>query len=189
VSLREQQRATTRDQIVEAVHHVLVEDHPASLSMPRIAERAGVSLRTVYRYFPTKEALVDAASETFRVPDVGEVVGLDGLPAYLTRAWIGFSEHLASVRSQHITPVGRAIRDRRIEPARRITDQSLRAAGVDLGDEQALLVDLVVAMTSSSTFLELCDRLDNTPEDAARVTAWAVQAVVDRAITEGAITP
>ena len=179
MSLREQQRATTRDQIVEAVHHVLVEDHPASLSMPRIAERAGVSLRTVYRYFPTKETLVDAASETFRVPDVGEVVGLDGLPAYLTRAWIGFSEHLASVRSQHITPVGRAIRDRRIEPARRITDQSLRAAGVDL----------VVAMTSSSTFLELCDRLDNTPEDAARVTAWAVQAVVDRAITEGAITP
>ena len=62
-SLRASQAAATRRRIVDGLLALLAEDHPATLSVPAVARRAGVSVATVYRYFPTKEALLDAGSE------------------------------------------------------------------------------------------------------------------------------
>src|SRR5690606_19166239 len=104
-----------RDQILQAVHDHLAEESPATLSMPRVAERAGMSLRTLYRYFPTKEALLDAAAESFRVPAavVGGEITLTTLRPYLRAQWGGFEDSIGAIRAQHLTPSGRALRDRR----------------------------------------------------------------------------
>lgn len=190
MDLRERQRSATREQIIDAVHAVLADEHPATLSMPRVAARAGTSLRTLYRYFPTKEALVDAASETFRVPApvAGGTVDLAGLAEYLRTAWTGFSQSIAAIRAQHLTPAGRALRDRRLPRNRRAIHQSLAAAGLRLPkDDEARLVDLIVAMLSSTMYLELVDRLGHRDEDAADLAAWAVTAVIDRARREGGL--
>ena len=53
----------TRRSIVRALVDLLVEEGPASISIPRVARRAGVSVRSVYHYFPTKEALFDGVRE------------------------------------------------------------------------------------------------------------------------------
>ena len=190
MALREQQREATREQIIQAVHDVLAEESPATLSMPRIAERAGTSLRTLYRYFPTKEALVDAASESFRVPAsvVGGDVNLRTLPDYMETVWTGFTEIIGAIRAQHLTPAGRALRDARLPRNRRGVRESLEADGIDLPDPDLdRLVDLIVTMMSSSTYLELVDRLGHDEKDAARLAAWAVAACVDRARAEGGI--
>src|SRR3954453_9419387 len=63
VSLHDEHAAATRTRILDAVVDLIVHEHPATLSMPAVASRAGVSLRTVYRYFPTKEALIDAIGD------------------------------------------------------------------------------------------------------------------------------
>src|SRR5687768_6529488 len=98
--LRERQRQATREQIIQAVHEVLADEHPATLSMPRVAEQAGTSLRTLYRYFPTKEALLDAASLSFKTPAsvVGGTVDLATLPEYLRMQWRGFSDSIGAVK-------------------------------------------------------------------------------------------
>src|SRR3712207_3613808 len=57
---RDEQRAQTRSRIVRAVAALVAEEHPAAVSVPAVARRAGVGVATVYRYFPTKEALLDA---------------------------------------------------------------------------------------------------------------------------------
>jgi len=157
--------------------------------MPQVAARAGTSLRTLYRYFPTKEALVDAASESFQVPGAAEgTVGLRDVPDYIRRSWRGFTESFAAVRAQHVTPAGRALRDRRVPRSRRAVRTALEAAGVDLPPEDRdRLVDLVVALISSSMYLELVDRLGRDDEDAADLAAWTVLAVVDRAKRRGGI--
>ena len=188
--LRERQRQATREQMIQAVHDVLAEESPATLSMPRIAERAAVSLRTLYRYFPTKEALVDAASESYRLPAsvVGERVSVATLAEYLTQAWMGFSQSSGAIRAQHLTPAGRALRDARLPRNRREVREALDAEGVHLDEEDARrLTDLIVAVISSTMYLELVERLGHDERDAARLAAWAVGAVVDRARAEGGV--
>lgn len=58
---REAQAAATREKILSATIAVIGEGI-AALSIPAVAKRAGVSVPTVYRYFPDKETLLDAAA-------------------------------------------------------------------------------------------------------------------------------
>ncbi len=59
-SLRERQRAETREQILRAVNRQLETRSLEDLSFAEVAAEAGVGERTVYRHFPTKEALLGA---------------------------------------------------------------------------------------------------------------------------------
>src|SRR6185295_14930547 len=59
---REQQAAQTRDSILDALVQVLA-GGLADLSMPAIAREAGLSVRTIYRHFPTKRDLLIALGE------------------------------------------------------------------------------------------------------------------------------
>lgn len=55
-------RATV-DAILQAAAHILVRDGHDALTTNRVAERAGVSIGSLYQYFPNKEALVAALSK------------------------------------------------------------------------------------------------------------------------------
>src|SRR5437868_14115680 len=59
-NLRDRQREETREQILRAVGHQLEAGPLEDLSFADIAKDARVGERTVYRYFPTKEALLGA---------------------------------------------------------------------------------------------------------------------------------
>lgn len=53
----------TVEAILTATAHILTENGYASLSTNRIAERAGVSIGSLYQYFPNKEAIITALRE------------------------------------------------------------------------------------------------------------------------------
>ena len=61
-SLRDQQADLTRELIMGAFQGLLQNDHPDAITYPQVAEAAGVSLRTVYRYFPTRVDLLQSAA-------------------------------------------------------------------------------------------------------------------------------
>src|SRR5436190_16586943 len=65
-TLRDQQADLTRELIMRAFGELLRTDHPDAITYPQVAEAAGVSLRTVYRYFPTRADLLQSAAEWFR---------------------------------------------------------------------------------------------------------------------------
>lgn len=61
-----QTRATvTLDAIFEAAIQLLIESGMQRLTTTRVAERAGVSVGTMYQYFPHKESLVYALNERY----------------------------------------------------------------------------------------------------------------------------
>jgi AcrR family transcriptional regulator len=61
-----QARATaTLDAMFEATIQVLVSDGPHRLTTTRVAQRAGVSVGTMYQYFPHKQALFYALNERY----------------------------------------------------------------------------------------------------------------------------
>lgn len=62
----QQARATaTLDAIFEATIQLLVKDGYPMLTTTRVAERAGVSVGTMYQYFPHKQALIYAVNERY----------------------------------------------------------------------------------------------------------------------------
>lgn len=62
---RQRRAAVTVDVIFEATLQLLVADGIKRLTTTRVAERAGVSVGTMYQYFPNKEALVYALNERY----------------------------------------------------------------------------------------------------------------------------
>lgn len=62
---RQARAAATLDAIFEATIQVLVADGPHRLTTTRVAERAGVSVGTMYQYFPHKQALFYALNERY----------------------------------------------------------------------------------------------------------------------------
>ncbi|MDB5468357.1 MAG: alpha-mannosyltransferase, partial [Phenylobacterium sp.] len=59
-TVRDKQREETREHILRAVARQLDSGQMDDLSFAEVAKDAGVGERTVYRYFPTKEALLGA---------------------------------------------------------------------------------------------------------------------------------
>ncbi|CAN5577791.1 hypothetical protein BH23ACT3_BH23ACT3_00310 [soil metagenome] len=177
--MRADHRDRTRRAILEAFVSILHEDNPSTISMPAVARRAGVSVRTLYRYFPDKDTLMHAASGWY---DVDARDALDGsltgenLQAYLSELWSLLAANIPAVRAQHAGGPGRDLRRRRLERTRReLTDQLPPAIPGERRDE---VVDMLVAVTSSSMMLELVDRMGHDPAHAAELMARVAELII-----------
>jgi AcrR family transcriptional regulator len=89
-----------RDRLVEVAVRTLSQDGP-DVTLEAIAKEAGVGIGTLYRHFPTREALIDAAyrNELARLCDsVGEL--LSDMPAdQALRAWMDrFIDYMTTKR-------------------------------------------------------------------------------------------
>jgi AcrR family transcriptional regulator len=171
------QRAATHRRIVEAVSTLVAEEHPASISVPAVARHAGVGVATVYRYFPTKEALLDAAAHgavserAARLPRTFDEVG-DSLRA----AWGELAEQLPLVRNQFASPLGRDLHRRRWQVRHAVMREVAAAGGIDPdGEPGRRLVGMVDVLTSSTALLELHDKAGTPVDDASDWCAWAVE--------------
>jgi AcrR family transcriptional regulator len=190
-SLREAHTADTRRRIVDALGELLVEEHPATLSMPAVAQRAGVSVATVYRYFPTKGALLDAGTELadgvadgLGVP-TAEHARADVLEPFLLAAARHVSRHAALIQSQLASPVGRDIRRRRLGRRLEQVGTVLERDGLDLTDPEVVrLAHLAVTLIGSGTMLELLERQGLSPARVAADLSWAIEALTEATRTE-----
>lgn len=188
-SLRDSHKRSTRDRIVRAVAELVTEAHPASISVPAVAARAGVGVATVYRYFPTKEALLDAS--TLVMGDEASITSLGELPRsfaelveVLPRSFADVAAHLPLARNQLASPLGRELRRRRWEAKRAAMATALAGSGIDPaspeGQRFAAVADV---LTSSTAVLELHDKGGIPVETAADHVLWAL-AVLERATKE-----
>ena len=182
MSLRDEQRELTKRKILSAVLDLVAEESMGELSVPLVAERSGVSVATIYRYYPTKDALLNAAAEEPARRAGGALItdGADG-PTYLLKMWEDFAGHLDLVRHQVASDTGREMRNRRYDASRAWFADSVARQGIDPETaEGRRLVRLGLLLTSSIAFLDLHDRQGQPPSDAVDDVTWAA-AVLTRA--------
>jgi AcrR family transcriptional regulator len=175
-------RADIKSRIVEAYMDLLETASPTGASMPAVAERAGVSVRTLYRYFPSKDDLQRVAAGWFerRARELmanPPTLDITNVHEYLRLLWTDLAERLSAVRVQHTTPDGRLLRAERLPQSRSQVDAALSEAVT--GERRREIVDLVVAVTSSSMFLELVDRMGHEPATAADLVADLIDLIVE----------
>jgi AcrR family transcriptional regulator len=188
--LREGHKRATRERIVRAVSELVADAHPAAISVPAVAARAGVGVATVYRYFPTKEALLDASmlvmGTDVSITSLAEMPrSFDELTGMLHAAFADVAAHLPLARNQLASPLGRDLRRRRWEAKRVAVDAALEGSGIDPGSDAGRRLGAIAdVLTSSTAVLELHDKAGIPVDDAADYVLWAL-AVLEQAPKEG----
>jgi AcrR family transcriptional regulator len=185
MNLREEQRDLTRRKILTAVLDLVAEQSMSELSVPLVAERSGVSVATIYRYFPNRDALLNAAAEEPARRAGGALIadGDDG-PAYLRKMWEDFAGHLDLVRHQVASDTGREMRNRRYDGQKAWIAAAVARQGVDPKSANGRrLVRMCLLLTSSLAFLDLHDRQGQSPSDAVDDVTWAVAALSEASRT------
>jgi AcrR family transcriptional regulator len=112
--LRKQQAEQTRELIIEALAEQVWQEGLADFSVPKVARRAGVATRTIYRYFPTRDDLLDAVGEWIRkhAPEPVPPQHLDDVLRYVRELYGYFDAHPQLVDLQALPGLGREIQER-----------------------------------------------------------------------------
>lgn len=162
--------------ILDAYLELSHRDGAMTVSIPQVAEVSGVSVRTIYRYFANKDELQQAAA--FRMSDAALFGGSmnnstpQNIGDQLKMLWSSLADNIPAVIAERTSPAGRHLRITRLDDAR---TTSAKALPTDANPET---VDLLIAVTSSSMFLELVERMDYAPEVAAQMAERVAKLIV-----------
>src|SRR6185437_5669061 len=178
-------RARQAEQIRTTVLEVVVgefETRPLNeLSMAEVAEVAGISLRTLYRYFPDRPTLLNAAAEHV-IASLGvpiEIEGPNGISASFLDAAQRFSKRPRLARALVQSAAGRAARSS-VRPRR--TEAVLAAVNSltdGLDPDTARRAGAVIAhLCSLQSWVSLADETGLDDSEAQLAVAWAIDTLV-----------
>ena len=179
--LRAEQRERTRARILEAAVELLADKALEELKIPVVARKAGVSVRTVYVHFPTKDALVEAISELLdeRLGAITFPERADDVPAFAAGLFGGFDRDEQLFTAAARTKPGREVSGRR--RGKRIKELE-RALAQDLADLEPLArrqaLAAIYSMHGVATWRAMKDYFGLTGAQAGEASAWAIGAML-----------
>jgi AcrR family transcriptional regulator len=176
---RKAQAAQTRALILDAVIAALAKQE--ELSVPALANAAGVSVPTVYRHFPTREALIDATQEAiggrFHRPEWPE--SPDDLGARVAERFAWFEANGIMIRAILSSPLGREVLASVQRRRERVNTRSMQARVSHLEETRARAVIAIVSMLDDAhTWRQLRDAWRIRAEDATWAARWAMQTLL-----------
>lgn len=188
--LRADQAAQTRARILEAFAEQLVDAGAKDVSMDGVAKTAGVSLRTVYHHFPTREALFDAVStwmdEKYAAMGVGDISDVAGLLERIPVIFESFDQYETFLRAQLISEVGRALRDRSRARRRQAIEAMVMRSAPGAGPAEVRRVtSLIHFLTNSEAWRSLKDESGMTGREAGETVVWAIETLLEEIGTPG----
>ena len=184
-SLRARQLAATRELILTTALQMLSEGPSDHFSHEAVAARAGMSVRTVYRHFPTRTDLLLALWQRLR--DTTETrfpLTEEELLPFVHIQFRHFQEHEALVRASITTSANAEVMAHGWSEGRAAFHKSLAATTHDLSPVHGRqLVALFVAIYSAPFWQMLRDRGQLSNEEAADAAVWALEVILMAART------
>ena len=188
-------RQRTRRAILEAMVDVIMETDAIGFSVQAVADRAGVTHRTIYNHFPTREALCDAFSD-YVDELLAESSGAAAEPAWSLASLPQLVEGLyrtLALRDRHARAyVMLMIGNRRPMTAWR--KRSLMAEKLIAREQSGQIpltprqVTAVIRMfVSTMGWHLLTEQCGLSTDEAAAASAWATRTLLDAAIDKRSI--
>jgi AcrR family transcriptional regulator len=190
---KQKQRVRTRNAILDALADVIAEAGGLEFSIQQVADRAGVTHRTVYNHFPTREALRDGLAERVeellgatgrRRPDAG-TPSLESLAPMVAESYALFESCAPAVRASVILTLASRgptqLAKRRTDAFRKILKQGLPANARVPADEATAAVRMFL---STIGWHVLTEHLGLSPTKAAATAEWAIRVLLDSAARE-----
>ena len=148
-----------------------------------MARRSGVSLATIYRYFPTKDELLAAAAEEpsrqALTAEHDRRPGDDDFAAFQRAMWTSFASNLPLLRHQITSEAGRDMRQARLARSRGQLAAYVEGRGVDPeSPEGERLIALLLLVSGSLGLVELHDRQGLEVDDALSASLWAADVLI-----------
>jgi len=179
--LRERQAAVIREAILDAVAARLGRDDPDDVAMPQVAADAGVSVRTLYRYFPTREAMFDAVGDhvVARLGLPRQIVSADDIAQVFLESARRGAQSPQLVRAMLWTRLGRQARSAYLR--RRV--ESIMAALAEVTSnlppaEAGRRAAAIVYLASLPAWITVTEECGLSAEDARLGIAWAIETLV-----------
>jgi AcrR family transcriptional regulator len=180
-SLRQRQTALARRAIVEALVRHLEAGDADGVAMEDLAREAGVSRRTLYRYFPTRADLLAAAADWVRddVLQLPVEIGDEGITQSFRLAASRLETRPQLARALLRTTTGRVLRrgyrSARVEAIRR----ALRREVPDLPRRELERAAPVLSyLCSSSAWITIQDEAGLDARSAQAAVAWAIDTLL-----------
>ena len=177
-TLREAQAAVTRERILSAVADLLERGGAEDVTMPEVAEASGASLRTIYRYYQTRDQLLEAAGrwigdELLKHPYPSN---LDEVADLFQEGCADFDERPGLVRALALSQLGREVRGyrrrERLDSIRRSVRDEL--AGLDEKQlDQAEAVFAYLHNMLAYTFIR--EESGMSGEEIGEAVGWAIR--------------
>ena len=177
--LRREQARLTREAILSAFADQL-SGGAADISVPTAAAHAGVSVRTVYHYFPDREARLEALAhwvEEQLQPEPFVPCTADDLVELTRRVYEGGARNEALTRAQIAAGVAQEVRTLR----RRERVEAIRAVVTAVGApevETRLAVAVIAHLISAEAAFPMMDLYGLTFHEASKAAQMAVAATV-----------
>jgi AcrR family transcriptional regulator len=185
-AVRDEAKEATRERIIDALVRVVLDEGVHAFSVAAVAERAGISHRTVYRHFASREELLEglsaaidspgspAGAEAARTPMYDHArAGAGGLFRELERVRDRASaEFIISVALRHNT---RGKRQRWLQVQAEVRE----LFGALTPDEQLAGAATMRALLSSNVWFHLCVQLGVPVDAAVQGISRALELVLD----------
>jgi AcrR family transcriptional regulator len=177
---RERNKDAVRARIVDEVIN-LISSGRADINHDLVAENAGVGRRTVYRYFPDRESLLQCPMDRVRELAGGnmrEPQSEEDLVGFLYDIHTGFDRVAPIATMMRTSPQGRAMRmaanKRRVESYSRAAADAVK----DLPEEDRTLATAMLQVLHTTPWLEMRDHWGLTGEQIARACGWAMRTLL-----------
>jgi AcrR family transcriptional regulator len=183
MKLRDEHRELTRGKVLGAVLDLVAEGSLDELSVPAVARRSGVSLATIYRYFPTKDQLLAAAAEEpsrqALAAEPDRHPGDDDFAAFQRAMWTSFASNLPLLRHQITSEAGRDMRQARLARSRAQLAVYIKGRSVDPESaEGQRVIAMLLLVCGSLALVELHDRQGLDVDDALSTSLWAADVLI-----------
>lgn len=180
-SLRERQAQQVREAVLDAVLNQLETRDVDDVAMADVAAAAGVSLRTLYRYFPDRAALLSAVGEHV-VASLGLPVDIAG-PEQISASFGDAAKRLAArpqlVRALVRTTAGRAARSGARGPRVDAIAQALEPLTDTADPDTARWATAVIAhLCGAASWVLIADEIGLDDDDAQAAVRWAIDTLV-----------
>lgn len=176
VGLRERQSELVRTAILDATADCLRAERPDEVSLADLALSAGVSLRTLYRYFPSRDDLFSEAGHRL-LTDLGvsPAIGDGDIAASFLSASAALAKEPGLARNLLRSTTGRQVRaSGRQQRHASITD-AVASAGRGLTPTAITGAAAVIGyLCSAASWVTICEETGLDADTARHAVAWAI---------------